>query len=148
MGSINILSILIGGVVSFIMFFLLRKLILSKDFSKLNEIKADLKKKNDQEIEALKHKINSDLKDEFLAWKNDYNNKHSQRVNKLNEQERRLIQKEENLDKRYLSVDNREREIKKQENDIRLKEEELGVMQSTWKNWHLMQRINWRRSPE
>ncbi len=38
MGSINILSILIGGTVSFILFFLLRKLILSKDFNKIKEI--------------------------------------------------------------------------------------------------------------
>ena len=148
MGSINILSILIGGIVSFILFFLLRKLILSKDFSKLNEIEEDLKKKNDQEIATLKHQINIDLKEEFIAWKNDYNNKHSQRVNKLNEQERRLIQKEENLDKRYLSVDNREHEIKKKENDIHLKEEELSALKSTWKNLLLKQRISWRRSPE
>ncbi|MEN8222578.1 MAG: ribonuclease Y [Acidobacteriota bacterium] len=130
MGSLNIISLLIGVIVSFILFFLLRKLILSKDFNKLKDMETDLKRKNDQEVENLKHKIDLDLKEEFISWKNDYNNKHSQRVNKLNEQERRLIQKEENLDKRYLSVDNREREIKKKENDNVLKEEELGVLQS------------------
>lgn len=128
MGSINIISILIGGAVAFVLFFLFRKLILSGDFNKIKEMESDLKKKNEQEASNLKHKINLELKEEFIAWKNDYNNKHSQRVNKLNEQERRLIQKEENLDKRYMSVDSREKEIKKQENDNILKEKELGVM--------------------
>jgi len=128
MGSINIVSILIGGAAAFALFFLFRKLILSRDFNKIKELEADLKKKYEQEASTLKHKVNLELKEEFISWKNDYNNKHSLRVNKLNEQERRLIQKEENLDKRYMSVDNREKEIKKQESDNILKEKELGVM--------------------
>lgn len=128
MGNLNIISILIGGVASFVLFYFLRKLILSKDFSRVKEMESDLKKKSDRELETLKHKTNTDLKEEFISWKNEYNTKHSQRVNKLNELERRLIQKEENLDKRYLSLDNKDKENKKKENDIALKEEELGVL--------------------
>ncbi len=134
MGNIDILSILIGGAVSFVIFFLLRKVILSKDFNRLEEAETEIKKKNEDELETLKKKVSVNLKEEFIAWKNDYNNKHSQRVNKLNEQERRLIQKEENLDKRYLSIDNKDREIKKKENDISLKEEELSALRSTLDN--------------
>jgi len=128
MGNIHIISIAIGAVIAFILFFISRKVILAKDFNKINEIKSELKEKNEQELQTLKHKISLDLKEEFLSWKNEYNNKHSQRVNKLNELEHRLIQKEENLDKRYLSLDNKDREFKKKENDIRLKEEEFEVI--------------------
>ena len=131
MGSLNIISILIGGAVAFILFYLLRKVILSKDFNRINDLESDLKRKNEQELDTLKHKTNLNLKEEFISWKNEYNTKQSQKTNKLNEQERRLIQKEENLDKRYLSLDNREKENKKKENDNVLKEEELGALRSS-----------------
>ncbi len=131
MGSLNIISILIGGAVAFILFYLLRKVILSKDFNRIKDLESDLKRKNEQELDSLKHKINLNLKEEFISWKNEYNSKQSLKTNKLNEQERRLIQKEENLDKRYLSLDNREKEIKKKENDNVLKEEELVALRSS-----------------
>ncbi|MCK5222178.1 MAG: ribonuclease Y, partial [Candidatus Aminicenantes bacterium] len=131
MGSLNIISILIGGAVAFILFYLLRKVIFAKDFNRINDLESDLKRKNEQELDTLKHKINLNLKEEFISWKNEYNSKQSQKTNKLNEQERRLIQKEENLDKRYLSLDNREKENKKKENDIVLKEEELVALRSS-----------------
>ncbi|MCK4889034.1 MAG: DUF3552 domain-containing protein, partial [Candidatus Aminicenantes bacterium] len=130
MGSLNIISILIGGAVSFILFFLLRKVILSKDFNRINDLESDLKRKNEQELDTLKHKTSLNLKEEFISWKNEYNSKQSQKTNKLNEQERRLIQKEENLDNRYLSLDNREKENKKKENDNILKEEELEALRT------------------
>ncbi len=128
MNDINILSVLIGVVVSFVTFIMLRKVILKNDFKKLNRLELELKKKNEHEIELLRNKVTLQLKEDFLSWKNDYNNKHSQRINKLNELERRLIQKEENLDKRYLSLDNKDKEIKKKENDNKLLEEELNVL--------------------
>jgi len=131
MGSINIISILIGGALAFILFYLLRKVILSKDFNRINDMKSDLKRKNEQELDTLKHKTNLNLKEEFVSWKNEYNSKQSQKINKLNEQERRLIQKEENLDSRYLSLDNREKENKKKENDNVLKEEELAALRTS-----------------
>lgn len=131
MGSLNIISILIGGAVSFILFFLLRKVILSKDFNRIKYLESDLRRKNEQELDTLKHKTNLNLKEEFISWKNEYNSKQSQKINKLNEQEHRLIQKEENLDKRYLSLDNREKENKKKENDNVLKEEELAALRNS-----------------
>ncbi len=138
MGSINIISILIGAIASFVLFFLLRKVILSTDFKRLNDLESDLKRKNEQELETLRHKTNLNLKEEFISWKNEYNTKQSHKTNKLNEQERRLIQKEENLDNRYLSLDNREKENKKKENDISLKEEELKALRASL-NDHILE---------
>ena len=72
----------------------------------------------------------------FIKWKNEYNQKQSQRQSKLNEMEKRLIQKEENLDRRYVNLDNKEKDLKIREKDILLQEEENIAL-----NQNLLQKV-------
>ncbi|MEN8154091.1 MAG: ribonuclease Y [Acidobacteriota bacterium] len=130
MGNFDILSLLAGLVISFIVFYVIRKTLFKKEYENFEKKNAENQEKNKIELDNQRKKINLDLKEEFISWKNEYNRKQSQKVNKLNDLERRLIQKEENLDKRYINLDNKEKEIKKAEKDLQYKEEELTVLKT------------------
>jgi len=128
MENLNILSLLAGIVISFIIFFLIKKILFKKEYENIEKKNTEFKTKIEFEIENKKKKMQSELNEEFIGWKNEYNRKQSQKINKLNDQEKRLIQKEENLDKRYINLDNKEKEIKKSEKDLFYQEEELKAL--------------------
>lgn len=132
MGNVvlNILSGIAGVGVGFLVFFILKKHIFASEYNKIQLKQQELEDKNRLEIESYKKKVDIDLKDEFVNWKNDYNRKQSTKINKLNETERRLIQKEENLDRRYMNLDNKEKELKKKEKEMFYQEEELKVLKN------------------
>jgi ribonuclease Y len=123
--------IFIAGIVggSFV-FFLLKKRLFIGEYKKIELMRKEIETRNELEAENFRKKIEIDLKEEFVNWKNEYNRKQSIKSNKLNEMERRLIHKEENLDRRYMNLDNREKEQKKKERDLSYKEEELKVLRS------------------
>ena len=82
-----------------------------------------------------------ELKEEFADWKNEYNRKHNENVNRLNVMEKRLIQKEENLDKRYSNLDNKEKELKKKERDLDIQEEETAALKNSVNKLYEEQRL-------
>jgi len=100
------------------------------ELHKLDYQRTELEAKTQREIETQKKQVLVELKEEFAAWKNEYNRKQSDKVNKLNATEKRLIQKEENLDKRYTNLDNKEKELKKKERDLTLLEEESTAVRA------------------
>ncbi len=124
MDVLNILLLLVGVGVGFLIFFVFRKKIFAGEFTKIESLKNEIEKDNKTELESLKKKTTIELKDEFIKWKNEYNQKHSHRQSKLNEMEKRLIQKEENLDRRYVNLDNKEKDLKKRDRNISQKEED------------------------
>ena len=121
---INILLVLAGFGLGVFVFFIFRKKIFSSEFDKIESLKCDVEKQNKTELENLIKNTNLELKEEFIKWKNEYNQKHSSRQSKLNEMEKRLIQKEENLDRRYTNLDNKEKDLKKREKDVMQHDEE------------------------
>ncbi|MCK4943319.1 MAG: DUF3552 domain-containing protein, partial [Candidatus Aminicenantes bacterium] len=128
-----VLYILIGiGCIGagFLLFFLLRNRIFASEYRKREILQKDLEEKSRQDIENSKRKIDIELKEEFVNWKNEYNRKQSSKINKLNETEKRLIHKEENLDRRYMNLDNKEKDLKKKEKDMFYKEEELKTLKN------------------
>lgn len=141
MENFNILSLLSGVVISFIVFYLIKKILFKNEYENIEKKNEELKAKNEIEIENIKKKISLDLDEEFISWKNEYNRKQSQKINKLNEQEKRLIQKEENLDKRYINLDNKEKELKKSEKDLFYQEEELKVLKTNLNNIYEEQKV-------
>lgn len=130
MNILNIILFAAGGVISSILIFVLRKKLFFKEFNNIESKRIEIEEKNRVELEEKKRNINQKLRDEFFEWKNEYNKKHSQRINKLNDTEKRLIHKEENLDKRYINLDNKEKELKSKEKDLSYEEEELKVLKS------------------
>ncbi len=128
-----VLYILIGiGCIGagFLIFFLLRNRIFASEYRKMEILQKDLEERSRQDIENSKRKIDIELKEEFVNWKNEYNRKQSSKINKLNETEKRLIHKEENLDRRYMNLDNKEKDLKKKEKDMFYKEEELKTLKN------------------
>ncbi len=128
-----VLYILIGiGCIGagFLIFFLLRNRIFASEYRKMEIMQKDLEERSRQDIENSKRKIDIELKEEFVNWKNEYNRKQSSKINKLNETEKRLIHKEENLDRRYMNLDNKEKDLKKKEKDMFYKEEELKTLKN------------------
>ena len=121
----------IGGIgAGSLLFFLLRSRIFASEYRKMEILQKDLEERSRQDIENSKRKIDIELKEEFVNWKNEYNRKQSSKINKLNETERRLIHKEENLDRRYMNLDNKEKDLKKKEKDMFYKEEELKSLKN------------------
>lgn len=120
---------IVGIGIGFMLFFILKKKILSGDYQKIELLKYELEEKSKQEISTKKKQISTELKEEFVNWKNEYNRKQSTKTNRLNEMERRLLQREENLDRRYINLDNKEKEIKRKEKDLHYQEEELKVLE-------------------
>jgi len=119
----------VGGMgLGFLVFFFLKKKIFAGEYKELDALKIELENKNKIEIETLKKNTNIELKEEFIKWKNEYNQKHSHRQSKLNEIEKRLIQKEENLDRRYVNLDNKEKELNRKEKEILQKENDNKVL--------------------
>jgi len=131
---IYILLFIGGAGVGFLLFFILKGKIFAGEFQKVESLKAELETKNKTEIETLRKKTTLELKEDFIKWKNEYNQKQSQRQSKLNEMEKRLIQKEENLDRRYGNLDNKEKDIKKKEKEIHHKEEENKILKQKLDN--------------
>ncbi len=129
MNITNIIMFFCGISIAAILLFLLRKSLFVKEFNQIKVKKNELETENRNKFDQIKNKLSQDLKDEFLSWKNEYNKKHSQKINKLNEMEKRLLQKEENIDRRYLNLDNKEKELKSMEKNIRYEEEELKALQ-------------------
>jgi ribonuclease Y len=128
-----VLYILIGfGCIGagFLIFFLLRNRIFASEYRKMEILQKDLEERSRQDIENSKRKIDIELKEEFVNWKNEYNRQQSSKINKLNETEKRLIHKEENLDRRYMNLDNKEKDLKKKEKDMFYKEEELKTLKN------------------
>ncbi len=125
---IYILIFVIGIGMGAFLIYAFRNKVFSNEIKKIECLKDDLEKQNKSEIETLRKKTSLELKEDFIRWKNEYNQKQSHRQSKLNETEKRLIQKEENLDRRYTNMDNREKEIKKREKDVKYKEEELKAL--------------------
>lgn len=106
----------LGGIaVTAAVVFLLRKRLFSGQYRRLEQQRQEWKRQADQELDAQRTKINLELKEEFINWKNEYNRKQSQKINKINDMERRLVQKEENLDQRYINLENKEKDLKKVE---------------------------------
>ncbi len=114
-------GLLLGGA----LLLLFRRQIFSGNYRRLEELKQDLLRKNQEAAENQKKQISLELKEEFANWKNEYNRHQSERVNKLNVMEKRLLQKEENLDQRYINLDNKEKELKKKERELTQHEEEI-----------------------
>jgi len=127
----NIIFLLAGMAAGGGVLMLLKKQIFSGEYHRLETLKADLLRKNQEELENKKRGVMLELKEEFAAWKNEYNHKQNERVNKLNVTEKRLLQKEENLDKRYINLDNKERELKKKEKDVAAQEGEAAALKAT-----------------
>jgi len=122
--------VIVGMFIGFMFFLLFKNKILAGEFEKVNFLKKELEENSRHELETRKSQISTELKEEFIEWKNDYNRKQSSKVNRLNEMERRLIQREENLDRRYINLDNKEKEIKKREKELQLMEEELQALKT------------------
>jgi ribonucrease Y len=125
---------IIGIFVGFVAFVLFKKKIFAGEYEKIAFLRTELIEKTRNEVEAKKKQLNSELKEEFINWKNEYNRKQSAKVNRLNEMERRLIQREENLDRRYINLDNKEKEIKRKEKDLHYQEEELSALKAKLNN--------------
>ncbi len=125
---INILFLIIGIALGFVVFLLIKKNIIKKDLEKLENLKNEVEKKSKEDLEKYKKEVYSELKEEFISWKNDYNKRQSDKANRLNELEKRLMQREENLDKRYMNLDNKERELNKKERELKIKEDEINLL--------------------
>jgi ribonuclease Y len=126
----TLLFILISTVISTLVLILFKKTFFKKEFNRIEKIKSDLQDANKTEIENHKKKINIELKEEFANWKNEYNQKNSQKTNKLNDMERRLIQREENLDRRYINLDNKEKELKRKEKELDDQEQTIAKLKN------------------
>jgi len=98
------------------------------EIRKIEDLRTEIEKQKSAELEKTREELLVKLKQDFLQWKNEYNQKQSQTTSRLNKKERRLMIKEENLDKRYINIDNKERELEKKERKIRLEQEELEVL--------------------
>jgi len=127
---IYIIVFVVGTMSGIGLFSLLKHRIFAGEYRKLERFKAEMEERSNQELEDHRRKISVELKEEFVNWKNEYNRKHSARVNKLNETEKRLIHKEENLDRRYINLDNKEKELKKKERDLQYQDEELKTLRN------------------
>ncbi|MCK4765624.1 MAG: ribonuclease Y [Candidatus Aminicenantes bacterium] len=128
---LNILLFIVGIGVGLAIFLSLKKKIFAGEYEKVFVLKRELEEKSRGDFEDFKKKVTLDLKDEFGAWKNEYNQKQSQKASRLSEMEKRLVQREENLDRRYINLDNKEKEIKRKEKDLHYLEEELAVLKNT-----------------
>lgn len=127
---LNILLFIVGIGTGFGLFLVLKKKIFSGEYEKISILKNELEEKNRCDFENYKKKVTLELKEEYISWKNEYNQKQSHKVNRLNEMEKRLVQREENLDRRYINLDNKEKEIKRKEKDLHYQEEELTVLRT------------------
>jgi len=125
-----ILTFLLGILGAFFVFVIFKKRILSGEYRQIKISKEEFEEKIKGEFDNYKKKLDLEIKEEFINWKNDYNQKNINRSRKLNENEKRLVVKEENLDRRYVNLENREKELNKREKDLNYKEEELDVVKS------------------
>ena len=125
-----ILTFLLGILGAFFVFVIFKKRILSGEYKQIKISKEEFEEKIKGEFDNYKKKLDLEIKEEFINWKNDYNQKNINRSRKLNENEKRLVVKEENLDRRYVNLENREKELNKREKDLNYKEEELDVVKS------------------
>jgi ribonuclease Y len=113
-----------------VLFLVLKKKIFAGEYEKISVLKGEIEEKSLCDNENYKKKISLELKDEFIAWKKEYNQKQAYKSNRVNDMEKRLLQREENLDRRYINLDNKEKEIKRKEKDLHYQEEELSVIKS------------------
>ncbi len=127
---LNILLFIVGLVGGFLLFLAMKQKILAGEYEKIDLLKKELEEKNRCDFEEYQKKVTNELKEEFIAWKNEYNQKNSHKASRLNEMEKRLIQREESVDRRYINLDNKEREIKRKEKDLHYQEEELAVLKT------------------
>jgi len=138
---LNILLFIIGIGTGFGIFLLFKKKIFAGEYERVSLLKQELEEKSRCEFEDFKKKITVELKEEFIGWKNEYNQKQAHKANRVNEMEKRLIQREENLDRRYINLDNKEKEIKRKEKDLHYQEEELAALKTKLSSMHEEQRI-------
>lgn len=127
---LNILLFIIGIGAGIGIFLVLKKKIFSVEYEKISLLKRELEEKARCDVENHTKKITLEIKEEFIAWKNEYNQKQAYKATRLNDMEKRLIQKEENLDRRYANLDNKEKEIKRKEKDLQYQEEELTALKT------------------
>ncbi|HDP95649.1 MAG TPA: ribonuclease Y [Candidatus Aminicenantes bacterium] len=125
----------LGGIaLTAVVVFLLRKKLFSGQYRRLEQQQQEWKRQADQELAAQRTKTNLELKEEFINWKNEYNRKQSQKINKINETERRLVQKEENLDHRYINLENKEKDLKKVEVQLGERGQQLDLARRELEN--------------
>ncbi len=125
-----ILTFLLGIFGALFVFFIFKKRILSGEYKQIKISKEEFEEKTKEEFDNYKKKLDLEIREEFINWKNDYNQKNISRSRRLNENEKRLVIKEENLDRRYVNLENREKELNKREKDLNYKEEELNVFKN------------------
>ena len=125
-----ILTFLLGIFGALFVFFIFKKRILSGEYKQIKISKEEFEEKTKEEFDNYKKKLDLEIREEFINWKNDYNQKNISRSRRLNENEKRLVIKEENLDRRYVNLENREKELSKRETDLNYKEEELSVFKN------------------
>lgn len=138
---LNILLFIIGIGCGFGLFLVLKKKIFSGEYEKISILKRELEEKSRCDFDNYKKKIALELREEFVAWKNEYNQKQGHKATRLNEMEKRLIQREENLDRRYINLDNKEKETKRKEKDLHYQEEELAVLKTKLSRMHEEQKV-------
>jgi ribonuclease Y len=120
---------------------LLKRKLFAGEYRKLEEYRAQLEAKGQEEAARSRKQMLLELKEEFADWKNEYNRKHNENINRLNVMEKRLIQKEENLDKRYSNLDNKEKELKKKERELDIQEEETAALKNQVNKLYEEQRL-------
>ena len=118
---------IIGIALTVVLVAVFKKKLFSGEFQRLEQLRSEYKRQAQDEIKDHRNRIDSELKEEFINWKNEYNRKHNQKINKLNETEKRLLQKEENLDRRYNNLDAKEKDLNAKDSRLSEKQREVDV---------------------
>ena len=120
-----IVPFILGIALTVALVVIFKKKLFSGEPRRLDQLRAEYKRQSQDEVKDQKNRLDNELREEFINWKNEYNRKHNQKINKLNETEKRLLQKEENLDRRYNNLDAKEKDLNTK--DTRLTEKQREV---------------------
>lgn len=130
MGSIEIISILLGLIVGAVVGYFARKSIAEAKIAGAKNAAEQILEDAKREADATKKEALLEAKDEIHKLRLEAEKEIRERRNELQKQENRLLQKEENLDRKDETLEKREELLEKKEDSLNERQQHIEEMES------------------
>ncbi len=120
---ISLITIFI--LVSFLVFFLIKKKTTVRAVFKASQEAKEILEQANQEAEKTRREASLEAKEKYLNLKTDFERQTRDRRRKINEMERRLVHKEESLERRFQALERKEKDFSSKEQNLYQKEKEI-----------------------
>ncbi|WP_433959790.1 ribonuclease Y [Cytobacillus horneckiae] len=130
MGSVEIISILLGLIVAAFVGYFFRKSVTEAKIAGARGAAEQILEDAKREAESLKKEALLEAKDENHKLRTEAERETRERRNELQKQENRLLQKEENLDRKDDSLDKRESLLEKRDESLSKRQQHIEEMES------------------